>query len=109
MPSKKLGSAPTFDEMTFAKRLHERVLTTGGKQFAVFQERYFPTWVRWVRGTGEFDGSGVRDVVNANAIYLDDVKGDLDNFRENQGVAHNSINARLAALEAAVGDPPFPG
>jgi len=109
MPSKKLGNPPTFDESTFAKRLHERVLTAGGKQYAVFQDKYFPVFTRWLKGSGEYDGSGVRDVVNANALYLDDVKGDLDNFRENQGVAHNSINNRLATLEEAVQNPPFPG
>jgi len=69
-----------------------------------------PAWKRWIGGEKpEYDGSGLRDVVQTNAIYLDAVKGDLDNFKDNNGTAHASFNTRLLALEAQINNPPFPG
>jgi len=68
-----------------------------------------PDWKRWVGGEApDHDGTGLRDVVMANAVYLDAVKRDLDDARENNGVAHNSFNTRLAALEAQQTNAPFP-
>ena len=57
----------------------------------------------------EFDGKGLRDVVDANAQYLDAVKEDLDAHRAADATRHQTINQRLAALEAAAASAPFPG
>jgi hypothetical protein len=69
-----------------------------------------PEWKRWVGGESpDHDGTGLRDVVLADARYLDEVKGDLDSFRENNGVAHVSFDQRLKLLEAQQTTDPFPG
>lgn len=108
--SQKPTQPPTFDEGTFARRLYERVLTPStNKPYAVFKPDYFPKFVRWVKGSEEFDGIGLRDVVNANAIYLDAVKDDLDQINERETAHHTAQAMRLAALEEAVSNPPFPG
>ena len=57
----------------------------------------------------DFDSSGLRDVVQTNAVYLDSVKRDLDDSKENNGVAHVSFDQRLKLLEAQINNPPFPG
>jgi predicted transcriptional regulator len=79
----------------------ESVKKPDGTDYLVFSRRTLTTWKRWVGGEFEFDGVGLRDVVNANAVYLDGVKRDLDDHRENMGVAFNSVDSRLDALEAA--------
>jgi hypothetical protein len=80
-----------------------------GKPYEVFNKSTLTTWKRWVGGEFEFDGTGLRDTVAANALYLDTVKGDLDDHRSADLARHHNINERLAALEAAVANPPFPG
>jgi len=54
------------------------------------------TWKRWVGGEGEFDVTGLRDVVNANAIYLDDVAASNETAHQQIG----SLEERIAVLEA---------
>ena len=40
---------------------------------------------------------------------MDALKADLDNSKENNGVAHASFDQRLKLLEAQINNPPFPG
>jgi len=107
MASAKPPRPPSFDDATFARRLYERVRTPTGGPYAVFRPTDdagakigFPRFTEWLRG--------LRDTVNANALYLDDVKGDLDDYRENNGVAHASFDQRLKLLEAEQTHTPFP-
>lgn len=127
MPSAKPKRPPTFDAKSFAKRLYERVrqgngyveVPAGGNAvkapvlndsapYAAFdyendegQPIGFPNFIAWVRG--------VRDTVNANAVYLDDVKNDLDAHKEADNARHAVIRQDIAELQAAVQSPPFPG
>lgn len=108
MPSAKPPRPPSFDDKTFSQRLWDRVRTDKGAQYAVFRPTNdagakigFPRFADWVRN--------LRDIVNANALFLDDVKRDLDNSQENNGVAHASFDQRLKLLEAQINNPPFPG
>lgn len=107
MASAKPSQPPTFDETTFAQRLRERVLTSGGLPYAAFKPEYFPRFVRWVKGTGEYDGKGLRDVVNANAVMLDGVKEHLDRIDEREQDHHIAQANRLSALEEGQGFVPF--
>ena len=109
MPSLKPTQPPVFAEGTFAQRLSERVLTPDGKRYLVFGSQYFPKFIRWVKGSGEYDGTGLRDVVLANALYLDDVKGDLDQHKDVDAARHAALAARVTKLEQGSGSPPFPG
>ena len=109
MASLKPTQAPAFDAKGFCKRLYERVTQTNGTPYAVFGENGMPRWARWINGTGEFDGKGLRDVINTNAIYLDDVKNDLDAHKTVDNARHTSLAQRVAALEGQNTNAPFPG
>lgn len=82
-----------FDAKGFSTRLKAAI-----GDFAVFDQ--FVDWKKSV--------DSLRDSVAANAIFTRDVKRDLDDFRENVGVAHVSFDRRLDALEAASSNAPFP-
>lgn len=109
MPSAKPTQPPSADLSALVNRVDELskkaglgALGTGAKAL--------PRWKRWIGGEKpDYDASGLRDVVQTNAVYLDSVKRDVDDFRENTGVALVSVDHRLDALEAAVQHPPFPG
>jgi len=92
VPSKKPTQAPTLDAANMVK---------GGTAAA----QKFPAWKQWVEGSAGFDGTGLRDVVDTNARYLDDVKGDLDSLRGSTDHRIDILEAKVAALEAA---PPSP-
>lgn len=64
----------------------------------------FPAWKRWVGGEGEFDGKGLRDVVEANAGGLDRVKADVDQI----AAGYLELRADVEALKEAPPVRPFP-
>ena len=107
--SAKPGEAPAFDASVTWSVLNAELKKDDGSSYQVFQEKSFPRWKRWVGGELEYDGKGLKDVVEANAYFLDQVKGDLDAHKENDNIRHATIASRLAALEDAVANPPFPG
>lgn len=107
MPSQKPTQPPAGDFATFAKSLFDRVRKPDGSAYAVFGDGTLPKFTRWVGGSGEYDGTGLRDVVNANALYADEVKNDLDEHKEIDKTRHTALATRVSALEAQ-GEPPFP-
>lgn len=109
MPSAKPTQPPASDFSTMEKAWYDSLKRPDGKPYEVFNNLTLTKWKRWVGGEAEFDGEGLRDVVNTNAIFVDAVKGDLDDHRSADLARHQTINQRLAALEAAVANPPFPG
>lgn len=104
-PNPKDG--PAFDEATFAQRLRERVTTPNGQPYAVFKPEYFPKFIRWVRGTGEYDGKGLCDAVKTNADQLDDVTSQFLGYAATDNTRHNALAKRVSALEAAASVVPF--
>lgn len=109
MPSQKPTQPPAGDFGTFAKSLWERVRKPDGSAYAVFADGTLPKFTRWVGGTNEFDGTGLRDTVNANALYLDQVKDDLDKHKDTDNNRHAALAQRVTALEGQVTVSPFPG
>jgi len=93
--SAKPPKDPGFDAKNFTARLYERVLSDQNKPYAIFDgvddsgnAINFVRHVQWERQ--------VRNTVNANAIYLDDIA-------ESNQQAHQQIGSledRVAALEA---------
>jgi hypothetical protein len=108
MPSAKPPRPPVFDDKNFNKRLYERVRQPDGKPYSVFDYADdagapigFTRFTKWIRG--------LRDVVNADAIYLDEVKEDVDEHGERLNTHTARLDRhseRLSALEAQ--QPPFP-
>jgi len=67
-----------------------------------------PSWKRWVGGESDYDATGLRDVVNANAYALDNLKDDLDDYKSKVNPAISDLKARVSALETQP-NLPFPG
>lgn len=106
--SKKPTQPPDMDTKAFVKNLRTIASKVGMASVAAFGDQYLPTFHRWVRGDGEFDGTGLRDVVNANAYALDAVKKDLDDYKVADSARHTDLAQRVAALEGAATSSPFP-
>lgn len=107
--SKKPTQPPDMDTKAFVGRIRDVTAKVGLGPFQTFQDEYLPRFHRWIRAEGEFDGTGLRDVVNANAYALDDVKGDLDAFKATANSRYTALAQRVSALEAAGTSSPFPG
>lgn len=108
MASSKPPRAPAFDAKTFSRRLYERVTQANGSPYAVFDYENdagdpigFPRFKTWIER--------LRDSVNANAVYLDAVKEDIDTHKAADLARHQSLDARVTALEEAQSTVPFPG
>lgn len=87
------------------KKVNELATKVGLKPLPATTSAKLPAWKRWVGGEApDYDGKGVRDVVNTNAILLDDVKQDVDGHGDRLG----NHESRLRALEAAPISRPFP-
>jgi hypothetical protein len=97
-----------MDTKGFLKRLREVTAKVGLGPFPVFADGGLDKLHRWIGSTGEFDGVGLRDVVNANALAVDELKKDFDNHRTADNSRHVTVDQRLASLEARP-DVPFPG
>jgi hypothetical protein len=109
MPAAKPTQPPAADMSVLIKRVDELSQKAGLGPIPPGAQK-LPMWKRWLGGEKpEFDGSGLRDVVQTNAVFLDAVKRDLDDSKENIGVGMVSLDRRLDALEAQIGNPPFPG
>lgn len=63
-----------------------------------------PKWKRWIGGESEYDGTGLRDVVNANAIMNDQMKSNIDAHSQ----AIIDLQAEVQALKEAPAPHPFP-
>ena len=114
MPSQKPTQPPAGDFATFSKALYDKVRKTDyatGDPYAVFGDGTLPKFTRWVGGTAEFDGTGLRDTVNANALMLDEVKEDLDQHRTADNARHAIVRQDITEIRAALEalSVPFPG
>ena len=108
MASQKPTQPPAGDFGTFAKSLWERVRKSDGSPYQVFADGTLPRFTRWVGSIEEYDGVGLRDTVNANALYLDEVKNDLDKHKDADNNRHAALAQRVTALEGQVTVSPFP-
>lgn len=110
MASAKPTQPPkSADYNALVKKVNELATKTGVTPLSSANTTAIPRHKRWVGGEApDYDGTGLRDVVLANAKYLDDVKSDVDDHAENNGIAHASFARRLAAIEAQLASSPFP-
>jgi hypothetical protein len=108
MPSKKPTQPPAADFSTMEQAWYDNLRRPDGQPYEVFNVQTLTRFKRWVGGEFEFDGTGLRDTVFSNATYLDQVKDDLDAHKAADLNRHQTLNHRIAALEAQLENPPFP-
>jgi hypothetical protein len=89
---------PAFDAGALAK--HAGITDADVKNFQA--------WKQWVGGELAYDGTGLRDVVNADAQALNQLKADYDAFHSLSSGQITQLFERVTALEARP-QVPFPG
>jgi hypothetical protein len=88
-----------FDAATFQKALDENIRRPDGNPYAVFSQ--FRDWKISIEKWYES--------LKSHNVQLGDHKKHLDQLDAREASHHASQNTRIAALEAAVVNPPFPG
>lgn len=106
MQAKRATQPPgSADFSALVKKVNELAAKTPGvKPLSELVSGRIPAWKRWVGGESEFDASGLRDVVDTNALFLNAVKGDVDAH----GQAILDLQADVKALQEAPPARPFP-
>ena len=105
MASAKPTQPPTgADFSALVKKVNALAVKAGIDPLNQLITGRIPAWKRWVGGETEFDGNGLRDVVNSNAIMLDGVKRDGD--VNSQAILE--LRADVQALKEAPAAHPFP-
>lgn len=102
--AKHTSDPPPFDATAANNAFLKRLLKDDGSPFQVFLGGGFQKLNRWLLGIGEYDGIGLKDVVEANADGLDSIKSHVD---LNSGKLLD-LEDRVAALEAQPAPRPFP-
>ena len=73
-----------------------------GSPYNVFQNQSYMNFIKWVKGQRDH-----LEALRVGVFGPGGIKSDLDDFRENNGVAHVSFDQRLKLLEAQQ-NPAFP-
>lgn len=92
------GQPPPFDAGAFGA--HAGLTPADTKNFQL--------WKQWVGGELVYDGTGLRDVVNADAIALNALKADYDQFHTLAAGQIVELFQRVTELESRPAVP-FPG
>lgn len=109
MALRKASAKPTqppssADFSALVKKVNELATKVGVAKLSDTVTGKIPAWKRWVGGEAEFDGSGLRDVVNANAGFTDQIKAQTD--ANSQSIVE--LRADVQALKEAPAPRPFP-
>lgn len=102
--AKHTTSPPPFDAKAANDAFLKHLRKDDGTAYAVFAGGGFAAINRYLLGIGEFDGKGLKDVVEANADGLDAMKKTVDANR----TALADLENRVAALEVQPAARPFP-
>lgn len=114
MPKKtavpKKAIAPTqpptgADFSALVKKVNELATKVGLAPLSATITGRIPAWKRWVGGEGpDFDVKGLRDVVAANAVNQNELKGDIDAL----GQAMIEVRQDIRELQEAAPTTSFP-
>lgn len=105
MASTKPTQPPSgADFSALVKKVNELAGKVGVAKLSDTVVGKIPAWKRWVGGESEYDTTGLRDVVNSNAIMLDGVKSSTD--ANSQAIIE--LRADVQALKEAPAARPFP-
>lgn len=102
--AKHTTDPPAFDAKVANDAWLAKVRKDDGTAYQAFASGGFHKVNRWLLGIGEYDGTGLKDVVEANADGLDALKKTVDSNKTEL----QDHEARLAALEAQPAPRPFP-
>ena len=89
------GNTPGFDGKGFEAPLRDAFPRPDGKPRAVYNGQ-LPAFTQYVYGLGPYDGTGLVDVVQANALEQNQTNKQVATLRAEV----DTIDDRLAALEA---------
>jgi hypothetical protein len=99
--TKKPGTAPAFDASAFTKAL------AAGTPISAKLATQYIAWKQWVESSNVFDGAdkgGLRDVLNADMLAVDRLKGDVDIHSQ----AILEMRSDIQELQEAPPAHPFP-
>lgn len=100
------SAKPTFNAAAYSDRLQEtRQADWPLSPVPVFDK----TKPDSIVPLAQYTKGRLTDTVNALTDFSHDIKEDLDAHKAADQSRHQTVNSRLAALEAAVQSPPFPG
>lgn len=94
---------PAFDVNGFDTPLRTAFPDAKGNPRPVYSGQH-SAWKRWVNGDSEFDGKGLADAVKTNAGQVNTIQTEVNGLK----VSTNSLEDRIAALEAQPQIRPFP-
>lgn len=107
MASAKPSKQPAADMSTLVNRVDALSKKAGLGPLGVGAMK-LPLWKRWIEGAGpEYDAvseGGLKPVTNANALYVDAIKSDVDLH----GQAIIELRQDVQALKEAPAAKPFP-
>ena len=74
-PSQPPGSA---DFSALVKKVNQLATNAGIAPLSEIVTGRIPAWKRWVGGEAEYDVTGLRDTVATNAVFTNELKGDVE-------------------------------
>lgn len=92
------------DFAALVAKVNEVATKAGVAKLSATITKAIPAWKRYVGGEAEFDGSGIRDVVTANAIQQNQMKTTQDTHSQ----AILELRAAVQELKEAPAAHPFP-
>ena len=96
---------PTFNAAAYSDRLQETRQAAGPLPAVPVFDKTKPDSIVPL---AQYTKGKLTDTVNALSDFSGDIKDDLDAHKAADSARHQTVNQRLAALEAAVTNPPFP-
>lgn len=104
----KLPSEPPASDITSLLNKVDELCEKAGISKLGIGVRNLARWKRWVGGEKpDFDGTGLRDIVKANALNLNEFEEMVHSHIAADNARHRNVNERLAEIDvilASVGD-----
>lgn len=100
-PSQPPASA---DFSVLVKKVNELARKASVAEMSALVTGRIPAWKRWVGGEAEYDVTGLRDVVTTNAVFANDLKGDVEAL----GQAMIEVRQDIQELQEAAPSTSFP-
>ena len=104
----KLPSEPPASDITSLMNKIDELCEKVGVQKLGLGVRNLARWKRWVGGEKpDFDGTGLRDIVKANALNLNEFEEMVHAHIAADNLRHKNINTKLAEMQVildSVGD-----